>query len=93
MTGRTFGGDVKFHFAEALCSTLHGLREHLFGVGLGHVVAVEPGKPAGCCSVKRLHLVEDAPARQEIDSSHSFRVGIRHRRDSVAARLVEPRAR
>ncbi len=61
---RTTGGDVEFHLAEALCSILHGLREHLFGVGLRHVVAVEPGEPARCCGLKRLHLVEDAPARE-----------------------------
>ena len=63
---RTVGGDVKLHLAEALCSTLHGLREHLFGIGLGHVVAVEPGEPAGCCGLERFHLVEHAPARQQI---------------------------
>jgi hypothetical protein len=44
---RAVGGDMEFHFAEALGSTLHGLREYLFGVGLGHIVAVEPGEPAG----------------------------------------------
>ena len=63
---RTVRGDLKFHLAEALCPTLHGLREHLFGIGLGHIVAVEPGESARCCGLERLHLIEDAPARQQI---------------------------
>ena len=57
---RTVGGDVKLHLAETLRSVLHGLREHLLGVGFGHVVAVEPGEASRRRGLNRLHLLEDA---------------------------------
>jgi len=79
------GGDVELHLAEALRAILHGLREHLLGVGLRDVVAVEPGdEPARRRRLKRFHLVEGACARQQIRLRDAHAVEMRE----VAGRLL-----
>ena len=55
---RTVGGDVELQLAEALGSVLDRLGEHLFRVGLRHVVAVEPREPARRGRLQRLDLLE-----------------------------------
>ena len=71
------GGDVKFHLAETLRSILHGSCESLFGIGLRHVVAVEPGEPIRCDGLKRLHLADNVTAREEIGFRHAGSVEVR----------------
>ena len=64
---------MKLHLAEALRSCFHGLREHLFRVRFGHVVAVEPGESSRrrSCALTCLHLVEAGAARQQVRLRHA----------------------
>ena len=68
---------MELHFAKTLCSTLDRLREHLFDVGLAHVVAIEPREPARCCGLERLHLVEDVAPCEEIGLRDAGAVKVR----------------
>ena len=74
---RTVGGDMELQLAEALGSVLDRLREHLFRVGLGHVVAVEPGEAPGRGGLQRLDLLEGVPAREEVGLRDAGAVQVR----------------
>ena len=74
---RAIGGDMKLHLAESLRAVLDRLREHLFGVRLGHVVAVEPGEAARRRRLQRLHLFERRAAREQVRLRHAGAVEMR----------------
>jgi hypothetical protein len=86
---------MELHLAEALGSILDRLREHLFRVGLRHVVAVEPRKPARCGRLQRLHPFEGGSTCEEVRLRHSRSVEMREigrrLRTKMKVKVEDPR--
>ena len=78
---------MEFHLAESLGAVLHRLREHLFGVGPGHVVAVEPGEPPRRGGEKRLDVLERRAAREQIRLRHARAVEVREVGGSLRSKM------
>ena len=83
----TIRRDVKLHLAETLRSRLHGFREHVFSIGLRHVLAVEPGKASRRRRLKRLHLFKGGTARQQIRLRHAGAVEMREVAGYLCAKM------
>ena len=71
------GGDVELQLAEPLRAVLDRLREHLLGIRLRDVVAVEPGEAARRGRLHRFHPIERRRPRQQVGLGDTGAVDMR----------------